>query len=196
MKTVTYMLFCLPMLVSLAWGGEPLSQKDTENLRAAIEVMRAASQAGEAPFGAVMAGPDGTILMTQYNTTFSSHDHTRHAESVLASRFSQAYYGKPDFVAECTLYSSMEPCPMCMFTITTAEIERVVYGLSADRLYEVCSQYISWPKSLLSSHQAAKYMGRSMVVEGPFMEDKVAVILEDALEKWAAEGRFSRKSGK
>lgn len=172
-------------------SGEPLSRKDAENLRAAIDVMQSGIRKLEEPFGAVVVGPDGNILLSQYNTSFSAHDHTRHAESVLASKFSHEYYDKPRFGAECTLYSSVEPCPMCMFTIGVAGIGRVVYGLSSARLYEIGNRYGRWPQDTLSSHDAAKYMGRPVKVEGPFLEDEVAQIVEDAINDW-----FTRNSGR
>ncbi|MGE4470483.1 MAG: nucleoside deaminase [Desulfovibrio sp.] len=107
-----------------------LSERDLENLRLAIAITRTSIQSGEGPFGAVMADPDGAVVMTQENTALAMRDHTKHAESLLASKFCHEYYDDPRFRAASTLYSSMEPCAMCMFTMFKAGIGRVVYGLS------------------------------------------------------------------
>jgi len=177
-----------------AYAEQYLSSMDLENLKAAMEVTRAGVKAGESPFGAVVAGPDGSILMTQYNVSVSTHDQTKHAESMLASRFCQAYYKHPEFRSKCTLYSSMEPCAMCMYTMFSAGIGRVVYGLSADRLYELFDQYGSWPRTLLSSHQAASYMSSPMIVVGPHLEDEAAAIVDNALKMYEAK-RLIKKKG-
>lgn len=156
----------------------PLSESDLDNLRQAIEITKASVLAGEGPFGAVLADPDGSIIMTQKNTALAMRDHTKHAESLLASRFCHEYYDDPAFRAASTLYSSMEPCAMCMFTMFKAGIGRVVYGLSADRLYEAANKYGAWPRTLISSHECARLMSTPMIVEGPHLEDEAEEILD------------------
>jgi tRNA(Arg) A34 adenosine deaminase TadA len=157
----------------------PLSERDLENLRLAIAITRTSIQSGEGPFGAVMADPDGAVVMTQENTALAMRDHTKHAESLLASRFCHEYYDDPRFRAASTLYSSMEPCAMCMFTMFKAGIGRVVYGLSADRLYAVASRYGTWPRTLISSHECARLMSTPMTVQGPHLEDEAGAVLQE-----------------
>ncbi|MFH1981410.1 MAG: nucleoside deaminase [Pseudomonadota bacterium] len=171
---------------SMARAEAPLTGKDMENLRAAIDVTRVAVQAGQPPFGAVIAGPDGTILMRGENQDFKLHDHTQHAESALASRFCRKYFNDPELRAKSTLYSSVEPCAMCMFTMFNAGIGRVVYGLSEARAYAITDRYGNWPRINLSSREAAGYMSSPMVVEGPYLEEEVAAIFERAFKKYAA----------
>lgn len=161
----------------------PLSEPDLANLQAALDATRKAIETGEGPFGAVVAGPDKRILMTQGNLAFQKKDHTKHAESVLASRFCQEYHDDPEFMAGSTLYSSMEPCAMCMFTMFKAGIGRVVYGLSADRLYEMFNRFGTWPRTNISSHDCARLMSRPMIVEGPYLEDEAANIVENFFKK-------------
>lgn len=157
----------------------PLSASDVANLRQAMEITRISVQGGEGPFGAVIAGPDGAVIMTQKNTALAMRDLTKHAESLLASRFCHEYYNDPVFRAASTLYSSMEPCAMCMFTMFKAGIGRVVYGLSADRLYAAANRYGAWPRTLISSHDCARLMSTPMIVEGPHLEDEAWAILEE-----------------
>lgn len=160
-----------------------LSEIDLGNLRAALDAAREAVEAGEGPFGAVVAGPDGAILMAQGNATLALRDNTRHAESLLASRFCNAYFDDPELRWRSTLYSSMEPCAMCMFTMFKAGIGRVVYGLSADRLYDLFNRYGAWPRTNISSRDCARLMSTPMAVEGPFLEDEAAGIVESCFRR-------------
>ena len=194
MKTVLgFILIFVTALSSMARAGEPLSGKDMENLRAAVEITRVAVDAGQPPFGAVIAGPDGTIVMRGENLDFKLHDHTQHAESALASRFCRKYVNDPEFRAKSTLYSSVEPCAMCMFTMFNAGIGRVVYALSADRDYAIADRYGNWPRINLSSRKAAGYMSTPMVVEGPYLEAEVAALVERAFKMYEAKRKANLK---
>lgn len=159
-----------------------LTEKDIENLWMALRVTREAVEAGEGPFGAVVAGLDGVVEMTQTNATIQFRDHTKHAESFLASRFCQAYHDDPGFLRGSTLYSSVEPCAMCMFTMFMAGIGRVVYGLGADRLYAIFERVGSWPRTNISSHECARLMNPPMIVQGPFLEEEAADIVESYVQ--------------
>jgi tRNA(Arg) A34 adenosine deaminase TadA len=83
-------------------------------LRAANAIAREAAAQGHHPFGAVLVGPDDTILMTQGNV-----DTVRHAETALARRAAAEY--DRDFLWRCTLVSTFEPCAMCAGTIYWGE---------------------------------------------------------------------------
>src|ERR1700722_1878687 len=102
-------------------------------LRRSFEVARSSRIRGDHPFGAILVGPDGAVLIEQGNG-FSSEggDMTGHAERLLASQASRKYGGA--FLAACTLYSSAEPCAMCSGAIYWAGIGRVVYGQSESSL--------------------------------------------------------------
>jgi len=94
------------------------------HLRAANEVGRAAMADGHHPFGALLVGPDHrTVLMTQGNV-----DTVNHAESTLVRRATEQYGA--DFLWQCTLYTSVEPCCMCAGTAYWANIGTVVFGMT------------------------------------------------------------------
>ncbi|MDB5407956.1 MAG: CMP/dCMP deaminase zinc-binding, partial [Rhodospirillales bacterium] len=80
-------------------------------LRLSFAVARRAREHGNHPFGAILVGPDGAVLMEQENAYLPARDMTAHAERVLMSRASIAY--DPKFLAGCTMYTSAEPCAMC-----------------------------------------------------------------------------------
>ncbi|MFN3371860.1 MAG: nucleoside deaminase [Sphingomonadaceae bacterium] len=92
----------------------------------ALELAKAASAAGEVPVGAVLAGPDGAILAEAHNRTRSLPDPTAHAE-VLALREGARRLGNERLIG-CTLWVTLEPCPMCAAAIAEARIARLVYA--------------------------------------------------------------------
>lgn len=92
----------------------------------ALTEARAAADRGEVPVGAVIVGPDGTVLAQAGNRTREWHDPTAHAE-VVAIRAACAALGQ-DRLAGCDLYVTLEPCPMCAAAIANARIGRLYYG--------------------------------------------------------------------
>jgi tRNA(Arg) A34 adenosine deaminase TadA len=94
----------------------------------ALQQARAAAQRGEVPIGAVIVGPDGTVLAEAGNRTEGDRDPTAHAE-LLAIRSAAAKLGAPRLV-DCDLYVTLEPCPMCAQAISFARVRRLYYGAS------------------------------------------------------------------
>jgi len=92
----------------------------------ALAEARAAAERGEVPIGAVIVGPDGTVLARAGNRTEADRDPTAHAE-LLAIRAAAAAFGAPRLV-DCDLYVTLEPCPMCAQAISFARLRRLYYG--------------------------------------------------------------------
>lgn len=107
---------------------ETPTAEDIAFLRRAIEISEMSRASGNHPFGAVLVGPDGDLLMEQENGFEPHCDGTAHAERLLMTRASIAY--ESAFLSQCTIYSSAEPCAMCSGAIYWAGIGRLVYGLS------------------------------------------------------------------
>jgi guanine deaminase len=97
----------------------------------AVAVGRAGMLAGlGGPFGAVVARADGSVVAEGCNHVTSANDPTAHAE-VTAIRAACATLGT--FVLEgCTLYTSCEPCPMCLAAAYWARLDGIVYGASRE----------------------------------------------------------------
>jgi tRNA(Arg) A34 adenosine deaminase TadA len=96
-------------------------------MRKAFDVARQAKERAEHPFGCVLVGQGGEILMEQGNGSVGEgRDMTAHRERLMATRASKAY--PPKFLAECTLYASAEPRAMCSGAIYWAGIGRLVFG--------------------------------------------------------------------
>lgn len=94
----------------------------------ALAEARLAAARGEVPVGAVIVGPDGTVVAQAGNRTRELSDPTAHAE-VLAIRAACATAGS-DRLPGHDLYVTLEPCPMCAATISFARIGRLYYGAS------------------------------------------------------------------
>jgi tRNA(Arg) A34 adenosine deaminase TadA len=97
-------------------------------MAAALAEARAAAARGEVPIGAVVSGPDGSILAADGNRTLELHDPTAHAE-LLAIRAACAALGS-ERLPGCSLHVTLEPCPMCASAISQARIATLVYGAS------------------------------------------------------------------
>lgn len=92
----------------------------------ALALAEAAGLAGEVPVGAVIVGPEGTLLAQGENRRERDHDPTAHAEIVAlrqAGQRQQRWYLK-----DCRLYVTLEPCPMCAGAILQSRIAQVIYA--------------------------------------------------------------------
>ncbi len=92
----------------------------------ALAQARAAGLRGEVPVGAVVLGPDGTILAAAGNETEARHDASAHAE-LLALRAAAARLGTAR-LPDCDLVVTLEPCPMCAHAISLFRIRRLIFG--------------------------------------------------------------------
>ena len=137
-------------------------------LRAADAVAREAMRHRHHPFGAVLVGPDGAVLMRQGNL-----DTVRHAETELARRAAAAY--PPEFLWTCTLVSTGEPCAMCAGTLYWANIGRLVYGYEEARLLALTGDHAENPTMSLPARTVLGSGQKAIEVHGPFPE------LEDEL---------------
>ena len=97
-----------------------------EYMAQALLLAREGAAAGEVPVGCVIAGPDGAVIGRGRNRRQETGDATAHAE-VEAIREACASLG--DWrLDRCSLYVTLEPCPMCAGAIINARIPRVVFG--------------------------------------------------------------------
>ncbi len=141
---------------------------DEDYLRLTIDIAKAARAAGNHPFGAILVGPDGAVLMQAGNSHAAAGDRTAHAERVLMTQASMAH--TTQFLAGCTLYSSAEPCAMCAGAAYWAGVGRVVYGLSEDDLRQLIGPH---PENLTMKLPCRIVLGagqRSVAVVGPLLE--------------------------
>ncbi|AEX24510.1 nucleoside deaminase [Vibrio sp. EJY3] len=146
---------------------------DIENLKLTIELAKLSVESGNHPFGAMLIGPDGEILIRSGNTY--QHDKgVGHAESNVARLASRQY--QPEFLEKCTLVTSVEPCCMCAGSIYWAGIGSVVFGLTEKRLAELTGDN---PENLtldLACRDVFMAGQRKVEVRGPYvqLEEEIA----------------------
>ena len=150
--------------------------EDEHFLRLAFAVAERSREGGDHPFGSILVGPDGEVLIEAGNG-FSSEggDRTAHAERLLAARakvYDQA------LLAGCTLYSSAEPCAMCAGAIYWSGIGRLVYGQSEADLKRVTGDHPENPTLDLPCRVVFAAGQRKVEVVGPLLEDEAAALQE------------------
>lgn len=115
---------------------------------ALAQASEAASE-DEVPIGAVIVCR-GRIIGKGHNMTERLKDPTAHAEMIALTSATQAVGGK--YLNDCTLYVTVEPCPMCAAALCWAQIGRIVYG-AADpkRGYSLFTPSLLHPKTEVTS---------------------------------------------
>ena len=104
---------------------------DERFAREAIELARQARAAGNHPFGALLV-LDGNLVLTAQNTIATDRDPTAHAETNLVTAAIRQL--SSDQIRRSVLYTSCEPCAMCVGKMYWAGIRSIVFALSADEL--------------------------------------------------------------
>ena len=155
----------------------PLPDLDHDQfLRQAIDIAARSRREGNHPFGALLVGPDGEVLMEQTNIFGAEGDSTGHAERVLMTRAAITY--TPDFLRGCTMYASAEPCAMCAGATYWTGVGRVVHGLSEHALKEMIGPH---PENLTMDLPCRTVFAagqRAVEVVGPLLEAESAVVHE------------------
>src|SRR5262249_9651168 len=100
---------------------------EEEYMRLAIRKTQEGIGAGQSPFGAIIVR-GGEVVAVTHNTVWRDCDPTAHAEVNCIRKAASTL--KTIFFNGCTIYSTTEPCPMCLAAIHWAKIDRVVFGAS------------------------------------------------------------------
>lgn len=103
---------------------------DEDYMRQALDQARRAADAGEVPVGAVIVA-GGQIIARAHNLCERLRDFTAHAEMQAFTAASEFLGGK--FLDQCTLYVTLEPCPMCAGAAYWTRVGRIVYGARDDK---------------------------------------------------------------
>ena len=120
-------------------------EQDEKFMREALREALAASAEGEIPIGAVVVWK-GRIIGRGHNQTERLQDTTAHAEMIAITAATGAMGGK--YLNECTLYVTVEPCPMCAGALAWSQIGRIVYGAPDPRRgYSLFSPSLLHPRT-------------------------------------------------
>lgn len=148
-------------------------------MKKAIALATQAGAAGEVPVGAVIIGPEGHCIAEGENRRERDRDPTAHAEIVALRGASQAIQSWR--LHECSLYVTLEPCPMCAGAIIQARLGLLVYGASDPKTGAVRT-VLNLPDSSCSFHTLP-------VVSGIY-----ETMCRQQLQAWFAQRRQQQKA--
>lgn len=120
-------------------------EENEKYMREALREAQAAAEEDEVPVGAVIVCR-GRIIAKGHNMTERLNDPTAHAEMIAVTAATEVMGGK--YLNECTLYVTVEPCPMCAGALAWAQIGKVVYGaIDPKRGFSLFSPSLLHPKT-------------------------------------------------
>lgn len=140
-------------------------------MRLAQQEARKAEAIGEVPVGAVVV-KDNELIATGFNQVISRHDSSAHAE-ILALRAAGDSIQNYRLV-ECTLYVTLEPCPMCCGALVHARFKRVVFG-AADYKTGAMGSVMN-----LAQHES---LNHQLQIQGGVLADDCAAMISDFFQK-------------
>ena len=121
----------------------------------------------EVPIGAVIADSNGTVIATGRNQVETLKDGCAHAE-ILCLRRAADVIGNWR-LNDCTLYTTLEPCPMCLGAIQSFRIKKVVYGASDHRL-GACGSWVNLVE--------AQHPFHLVELEGGVLQEESSILLK------------------
>ena len=129
-------------------------------MRMALKEAQRAYDDDEVPVGAVIVA-DGRIIARGYNITERLNDPTAHAEMQAITSGTEFLGGK--YLRDCTLYVTLEPCPMCAGALYWSQITRIVYGAKDEkRGYSLISSKLLHPKTEVMGGVLGEECGKLM----------------------------------
>jgi tRNA(Arg) A34 adenosine deaminase TadA len=143
------------------------------------------------PFGAsIVHTKSGEVLLRALNMVKQEFDPSAHAE-VRAIRLATKRLRRIS-LAGYTLYTTCEPCPMCMSTSLWAGLDRVVYGATIEDANRHCNQI------LIQAAEVAARSDMKCVVDGPVLRDRCYALFTDprmlkAFRLWSTRKRAAEK---
>lgn len=115
-----------------------ITSVDLEHLRRCVALARQALEAGDAPFGSVLVGADGSVLFEDHNHV-AGGDRTQHPEFAIARWAAENLTEEQR--ARATVYTSGEHCPMCAAAHAWVGLGRVVYASSSAQLSQWLTEW-------------------------------------------------------
>ncbi len=145
---------------------------DVDYMYEALAEAQKAEALDEVPIGAVVVDKMGRIIGRGHNLCESKHDATAHAE---INALKAAGENVGDWrLNDCTVYVTMEPCPMCAGAMINARIKRVVYGADEYRFGSA--------GTLLNLLQFPAFE-HNVLITGPILPEECAKIVSDFFQK-------------
>lgn len=144
-----------------------MTQDDEKYMKEALCEAEAAALEDEVPVGAVVVCR-GRVIARGHNMTERLNDPTAHAEMIAITAATEAMGGK--YLNDCTLYVTVEPCPMCAGALAWSQIGRVVYGArDPKRGFSLFSPSLLHPRTEVTAGVLADACGQAV---SSFFRDK------------------------
>lgn len=132
-------------------------EENEKYMKEALREAQCAAAEDEVPIGAVVVCR-GRVIAKGHNMTERLNDPTAHAEMIAITAATEAMGGK--YLNDCTLYVTVEPCPMCTGALAWSQIGKVVYGASdSKRGFSLFSPSLMHPKTEIVSGVLAEECG-------------------------------------
>ncbi len=140
---------------------------DEEYMLKALELAERAYSLGEIPVGAIVVSPEGEVIGEGYNQRELLNSPTAHAEVIAIEQAAKRLSSWR--LTGCTLYVTLEPCPMCAGAIMNSRLKRVVYGAFDDKngacasvacLFEERFTHIPYVRSRVLSERCGEVLTR------------------------------------
>jgi tRNA(adenine34) deaminase len=148
-------------------------------LRQTLAIAGRAMQKGNLPFGCLLAAPDGSILEEGENTVVTENNAIAHCEINLLQQLAGKY--SPDYLQQCTVYASTEPCPMCTAGIFWAGIGRLLFALSKEQYHHISGTVNPAHLMEMSAAELLLRGGRKVTVLGPLLEEEALIFYKSCL---------------
>jgi tRNA(adenine34) deaminase len=156
-----------------------ISNQQSTFMSMALDLARQAASIGEVPIGCVIVhDPTGTVVGRGHNRRQTDHDPTAHAE-ILTLRQAGQTTGHWRLL-DCSLYVTLEPCPMCAGAIVNARVPRLIYGCDDPKagavrtLFQLCED---------------QRLNHRVSVERGVLADECAALLRDFFRVQRAAGK-------
>lgn len=144
-----------------------MTQDDEKYMKEALREAEAAAMEDEVPVGAVVVCR-GRVIARGHNMTERLNDPTAHAEMIAITAATEAMGGK--YLNDCTIYVTVEPCPMCAGALAWSQIGRVVYGAGdPKRGFSLFSPSLLHPRTEVTAGVLADACGQAV---SSFFRDK------------------------
>ena len=148
-----------------------VKNKDAEYMRRALTLANEALQRGEIPVGALIVNADGEIVSEGFNLRENEKNAAAHAEIIAIEKACELLGGWR--LKGCTLYVTLEPCPMCAGAIVNSRIDRVVFG-AYDMQAGCCGSVVNFN---------AYPFNHAFSITGGVLEEECRTVLKEFFDK-------------
>ena len=138
----------------------------------AIQQAKNAAARDEVPVGAVIQDASGKIIASESNKTIELCDPTAHAEINAIRRACKER--KDLYLNDCTMYVTLEPCPMCLAAVVNSRLKKLIYGLPSPKYGALSSDHLPC--------QSREKLVKNTEVYGGFYQSEISQIMKEFFE--------------